>query len=283
MADIAAPDPRRGFAAVTGAYWAFMLTDGALRMLVLLHFYNLGFTPIQLAWLFVGYELAGIVTNLGAGWLAARFGLGITLKAGLALQVVALLALTRLDPGWAVPVSVAFVMAVQAASGVAKDLTKTSSKSAMKLLAPEGRLFGWVGLLTGSKNAIKGLGFFVGGAGLALLGFQGALVAMAAVLAAILVAVVLGLPGGLGAPRRGTKVREIWSRDPRVNRLSGARMALFAARDVWFVVALPVWLSAYLAEEAGARAAFAATGGFMALWVIGYGGVQAATPRLLRS
>lgn len=49
-----------------------MLSDGALRMLVLLHFNGLGFSLIQLAYLFLLYEIAGIVTNLAAGWLAAR-------------------------------------------------------------------------------------------------------------------------------------------------------------------------------------------------------------------
>ena len=194
-----APNPLRAYAAVTAAYWAFMLSDGALRMLVLLHFNSLGFTPVQLAWLFLLYEVAGIVTNLAAGWLAARFGLAATLYAGLALQVAALVALAGLDPAWSLPASVTFVMAVQGVSGVAKDLAKMSSKSAVKLLAPttDGGLFRWVALLTGSKNAVKGLGFFLGAALLALAGFQTAVWAMAAVLAVILAAVVLFLPPGL--------------------------------------------------------------------------------------
>ena len=95
------------YVAVTAAYWAFMLTDGALRMLVLLHFHTLGFSPVQLAYLFVLYEVAGMVTNLAAGWIAARFGLTSTLYAGLAVQVAALLALTQLDPAWSVAASVA--------------------------------------------------------------------------------------------------------------------------------------------------------------------------------
>ena len=152
------------YLAVTVAYWAFMLTDGALRMLVLLHFDMLGFTPIQLAWLFLLYEVAGIGTNLVAGWVALRYGLTSTLYAGLGLQVAALVALAQLDPGWSLPVSVAYVMVTQGVSGVAKDLAKMSSKSAVKLLAPkaEGGLFRWVAVLTGSKNAVKGVGFFLG-------------------------------------------------------------------------------------------------------------------------
>ena len=280
------PNPLRAYAAVTAASWAFMLSDGALRMLVLLHFNSLGFTPIQLAWLFLLYEIAGIVTNLAAGWLAARFGLAATLYAGLALQVGALVALAQLDPAWGIAASVAFVMAVQGVSGVAKDLAKMSSKSAVKLLAPreDGGLFRWVAWLTGSKNAVKGLGFFLGAALLGLAGFQTAVWGMAAVLAVILAAVALFLPPGL--PGR-MKSEESWggwrSKDVRVNRLSLARMFLFGARDVWFVVGIPVYFQSVLSDGTadGRREAFFLVGGFMALWIMAYGGVQALAPRLL--
>ena len=281
-----ATNPLRAYAAVTAAYWAFMLSDGALRMLVLLHFNGLGFAPVQLAWLFLLYELAGIVTNLAAGWLASRFGLAATLYGGLALQIGALVALAQLDPSWGAAASVAFVMAVQGVSGVAKDLAKMSSKSAVKLLAPEkdGGLFRWVAALTGSKNAVKGLGFFLGAALLALAGFQAAVWGMAGVLAAILVAVVLFLPAGLPGRMKSEEAWGGWrSRDPRVNRLSLARMFLFGARDVWFVVGLPVYFQAVLSDGTpeGRREAFFLIGGFLALWIIAYGAVQAAAPRLL--
>lgn len=281
-----APNPIRAYAAVTAAYWAFMLSDGALRMLVLLHFNSLGFTPVQLAWLFLLYEVAGIVTNLAAGWLAARFGLAATLYGGLALQIGALVTLAQLDPGWSVPASVAFVMAVQGVSGVAKDLAKMSSKSAVKLLAPkeDGGLFRWVALLTGSKNAVKGLGFFLGAALLALAGFRAAVWGMAGVLAVILVAVVLILPAGLPGRMKSEEAWGGWgSKDVRVNRLSLARMFLFGARDVWFVVGIPVYFQAVLSDGTteGRRAAFFLIGGFMALWIMGYGVVQAYAPRLL--
>ncbi|MEM8851940.1 MAG: organoarsenical effux MFS transporter ArsJ [Pseudomonadota bacterium] len=275
----------RGYAAVTGAYWAFMLTDGALRMLVLLHFHELGFTPVQLAGLFVFYEIAGIVTNLTAGWLAARFGLALTLHLGLGLQIAALVALTRLDATWAVATSVLFVMLVQGASGVAKDLAKTASKSAVKLLAPEGQgLFRWVAALTGSKNAVKGLGFFVGAGLLASAGFVPALWVMAGMLALVLVSVLAFLPKDLSARDPKAKFTEMVSPDPRINWLSAARLFLFGARDVWFVVALPIWLHTTLTATTGiaAREAFFVVGGFMAIWIIGYGAVQAATPKLLR-
>lgn len=274
----------RAYAAVTAAYWAFMLSDGALRMLVLLHFNGLGFSALQLAWLFLLYEVAGIVTNLVAGWIAARFGLASTLYAGLILQITALSALALLDPGWSMPASVAFVMAVQGLSGIAKDLAKMSSKSAVKLLAPAGDgLFRWVAALTGSKNAVKGAGFFIGAALLATAGFQAAIWAMATVLALILAAVVLFLPKGLPAGNKAAKIGSVWSRDSKINRLSLARLFLFGARDVWFVVGIPIYFQAVLSDGSpdSRRAAFFLIGGFMAAWIIAYGAVQAAAPRLL--
>lgn len=275
----------RAYAAVTAAYWAFMLSDGALRMLVLLHFNGLGFSPVQLAWLFVLYELAGVVTNLAAGWIAARFGLAVTLWSGLLLQIVALIGLAQLDPAWSIGTSVVFVMAVQGLSGIAKDLAKMSSKSAVKLLAPggDGALFRWVAVLTGSKNAVKGLGFFLGAALLALAGFKGAVWGMAAVLAVILTGVWAFMPPGLPMGKKGAKVSSIWSRDSRVNRLSLARMFLFGARDVWFVVGIPIYFQSILSDGSAdsRRAAFFLIGGFMALWIIGYGAVQTAAPKLL--
>jgi hypothetical protein len=279
-----------GFAAyltVTAAYWAFMLTDGALRMLVLLHFHSLGFSPIQLAYLFLLYEFAGMVTNLSAGWIAARFGLTITLYAGLGLQILALIALARLDPGWAMGASVLYVMAVQGVSGVAKDLAKMSSKSAVKLLAPTegGGLFRWVALLTGSKNAVKGVGFLLGAVLLAVFGFVPATLSMAAALAVILMAVLIIMPPGLPKGRKGAKFTELFSRSTNVNWLAAARVFLFGARDVWFVVGIPIYFSAVLSDgsEAGNRAAFFMIGSFMAAWIILYGAVQAAAPRLMRA
>ena len=281
------PAGMAAYIAVTAAYWAFMLTDGALRMLVLLHFHTLGFSPVQLAYLFILYEIAGIVTNLSAGWIAARFGLTATLYAGLGLQIVALIALAQLDPSWGVAASVAFVMCVQGLSGVAKDLAKMSSKSAVKLLAPtgEGVLFRWVAVLTGSKNAVKGLGFLLGAAMLALVGFVGSVLAMAAVLAVILLVIALRMPAGLPTGRKGAKFTEVFSKSHNVNWLSAARVFLFGARDVWFVVGIPIYFYAVLSDGtvAGNRAAFFTIGAFMAVWIILYGAVQASAPRLLRA
>lgn len=275
------------YTAVTAAYWTFMLTDGALRMLVLLHFHTLGFSPVQLAYLFVLYEIAGVVTNLSAGWIAARFGLTSTLYGGLVLQVIALVALSQLDPDWSVLASVVFVMAVQGLSGVAKDLAKMSSKSAVKLLAPtgDGALFRWVATLTGSKNAVKGIGFFLGAGSLGLFGFVPSVIAMAAILALILIAVVLRMPSGLPAGRKDAKFRDVFSKNRNINWLSLARLFLFGARDVWFVVGIPIYFYSVLSDgsAAGNRSAFFLIGVFMAGWIILYGIVQANAPRLLRA
>ena len=278
-----------GFAAyitVTAAYWAFMLTDGALRMLVLLHFHTLGFSPVQLAYLFVLYEIAGVITNLSAGWIAARFGLTWTLYAGLFLQVLALLALSQLDPAWSITASVVFVMLVQGLSGVAKDLAKMSSKSAVKILAPArgDGLFRWVAILTGSKNAVKGSGFLLGAVLLAVFGFVPSVLTMAAVLFFILIGVVIGMPKGLPVGRKDAKFSEVFSKNRNINWLSAARLFLFGARDVWFVVGLPIYFYAGLSDGTidSNRTAFFMIGTFMAVWTILYGIVQGSAPRILK-
>jgi hypothetical protein len=269
----------RNYCLVTAAYWAFTLTDGALRMLVLLHFYKLGYSPIQIAFLFLFYEFFGIVTNLLGGWIGSRLGLNFTLWGGLGLQVLALGMLALLSPEWSETFSVAFVMTAQALSGIAKDLTKMSSKSAIKLLVPEdasGTLFKWVSLLTGSKNALKGVGFFLGGLLLTVMGFVPALLTMAGMLLVILVATMMSLSWGIGKAKAKVKFTQIFSKSPEINVLSAARFFLFGARDVWFVVGLPIFLQVTLGWG------FTEVGGFLALWVIGYGIVQSVAPGLLR-
>jgi MFS transporter, APGE family, 1-arseno-3-phosphoglycerate exporter len=268
----------RNYAIVTAAYWAFTLTDGALRMLVLLHFNELGYTPVQLAFLFLLYEFFGIVTNLTGGFIAARTGLRFTLVAGLALQVVALGLLALLNREWTLGVSVGYVMGCQALSGIAKDLTKMSAKSAVKVLVPAGDdsgLFKWVAILTGSKNALKGAGFFVGGFLLSVLGFRGALVAMAGGVLLVLLAVLASLPASIGQAKKKPKFSGVLSNSSGINRLSVARLALFAARDVWFVVSVPIFLATMLGWSP------AKVGGFMAAWVIAYGAVQGTSPAIL--
>ncbi|HOL63892.1 MAG TPA: organoarsenical effux MFS transporter ArsJ [Accumulibacter sp.] len=266
----------RNYLLVTGAYWADTVTDGAMRMLVLFYFYNLGYTPLAVASLFIFYEVFGILTNLFGGYIGARFGLKSTLFIGLGMQLVALSMLAFAPPSALV---VAYVMVSQALSGIAKDMTKMSSKSAVKLIVPEeasATLYRWVAILTGSKNALKGVGFFLGGLLLTLLDFQSALQWLVALVGTTLLLTALLMRGGLGQANKKAKFGQMFSRNGAVNKLAAARIFLFGARDVWFVVGLPVFLSSVLGWS------FWQSGGFLAVWVIGYGIVQAATPGLLR-
>jgi predicted MFS family arabinose efflux permease len=263
----------RQYLVVTGNYWAFTLTDGALRMLVVLHFHGLGYSPLEIALLFLFYEIFGVITNLVGGWLGAHLGLNRTMNIGLALQVIALTMLL-VPAAW---LTVPWVMAAQALSGIAKDLNKMSAKSSIKLLVPadaQGKLYKWVAILTGSKNALKGVGFFLGGALLMWLGFAGAVAAMAIALALVWLLSLVLLKQDLGKAKHKPKFQDIFSKSRAINILSAARMFLFGARDVWFVVALPVFLSQTLGWN------HSQTGGFLALWVIGYGMVQALAPRI---
>jgi len=271
----ALPREIRQYLLVTGNYWAFTLTDGALRMLVVLYFHSLGYSALEVALLFLFYEFFGVVTNLVGGWLGARLGLNRTMNLGLGLQVVAL-GMLLVPVAW---LSVPWVMAAQALSGIAKDLNKMSAKSAIKTLVPAGdaghrSLYRWVALLTGSKNALKGVGFFLGGLLLTLIGFQGAVLAMAVMLTAVLTLSLMRLDGDLGRAKVKPKFREMLSKSRAINILSAARMCLFGARDVWFVVALPVFLATQFGWDSWR------VGGFLALWVIGYGAVQAVAPRI---
>ena len=266
----------RSYLIVTASYWGFTLVDGALRMLVLLHFFQLGYSPFTLAFLFLLYEFAGIVANLAGGWLATRFGIPRMLAVGQSLQIGGLLMLSALDPAWTVAASVTWVVAAQGIAGLAKDFTKTASKSAIKATSAEGsgQLFKWVAWFTGSKNAMKGIGFFVGGLLLEAAGFKAALWLMAALLAVIFVAGLALLPRQLGKAKSSKSMRELFAKSRGINLLAAARVFLFGARDVWFVVGLPVFLYAN-----GWR--FIEVGGFLAAWTICYGGVQALAPSLV--
>ncbi|MPQ76705.1 organoarsenical effux MFS transporter ArsJ [Hydrogenovibrio sp. JE_KL2] len=257
---------------VTANYWAFTLTDGAIRMLVLLYFNQLGYSPFDIALLFLLYEFFGVVTNLIGGWLGARLGLNVTMNLGLVLQIIALMMLT-VDSSY---LTVAYVMAAQALSGIAKDLNKMSAKSSIKSLASDasGQLYSWVALLTGSKNALKGVGFFIGAALLEGIGFTNALYVLVAIIVLPLVFSIFLLDASLGKAKTQSKFSEIFSKSQAINWLSAARFFLFGARDIWFVVALPVFLESVLGWS------FMAVGTFMAAWVIGYGFVQAITPKL---
>ncbi len=265
----------RNYLIVTGGYWAFTVTDGAIRMLVVLYFHLLGYSPFEVAMLFLFYEFFGIVTNLVGGWLGARIGLNLTMQIGMGMQVAALAMLTAPD-GW---LSVPYVMAAQALSGIAKDLNKMSAKASVKAMVTddsESRLFKWVAVLTGSKNALKGGGFFVGALLLEWVGFRSAVAILAGLLLLVLIITATLLPAGVGKMKSKPKFTQAFSQIPAINWLSAARFFLFGSRDIWFVVGLPVFLYEVLGWS------FMQVGGFLALWVIGYGLVQAGAPRLLR-
>ena len=271
----------RNYAIVTAAYWGFTLTDGALRMLVLLHFYKLGYSPFTLAFLFLLYEAAGVLANLIGGWLATRFGIARMLTVGLLMQIAGFTLLSLLNPAWTAVMSVTWVVIAQGVCGVAKDLTKTASKSAIKITQAEvrhqggGQLFKWVAWFTGSKNAMKGFGFFLGGVLLQGLGFQGSLWAMAALLGLVLLGVVASLPSMMGKAKASRSAKELFAKNPGINALAAARVVLFGARDVWFVVGVPVFLYSV-------GWTFTMVGGFLAAWTIGYGLVQALAPQIVR-
>jgi MFS family permease len=275
----------RNYAIVTAAYWGFTLTDGALRMLVLLHFYGLGYSPFTLAFLFLLYEAAGVLANLIGGWLATRYGITRMLTVGLVTQIIGFTLLSQLDPAWTVTMSVAWVVLAQGVCGVAKDLTKTASKSAIKVTqaaakeqgasGDSSQLFKWVAWFTGSKNAMKGVGFFLGGLLLQALGFQHALWAMAALLAVVLVGVVTSLPTMMGKSKASKSAKELFAKNAGINGLAAARVVLFGARDVWFVVGVPVFLYSQ-------GWTFTMVGGFLAAWTIGYGLVQALAPHIVQ-
>ncbi len=267
----------RNYAIVTSAYWGFTLTDGALRMLILLHFYRLGYSPFTLAFLFLLYEAAGVVANLVGGWLATRFGISRMLMVGLVTQILGFLLLSALSPEWTAAMSVAWVVVAQGVCGVAKDLTKTASKSAIKITAGQasGQLFKWVAWFTGSKNAMKGFGFFLGGLLLESIGFEYALLSMSGLLGLVLIGVMLSLPPMIGASKASKSTKELFAKNAGVNVLAAARVMLFGARDVWFVVGVPVFLYSV-------GWTFTMVGGFLAAWTIGYGLVQALAPNIVK-
>lgn len=258
---------------VTGNYWAFTLTDGALRMLVVLHFHAIGYGALDIALLFVFYEFFGVVTNLVGGWLGARIGLNRTMQIGLCMQVFALLMLTVPDH----MLTVIWVMIAQALSGIAKDLNKMSAKSSIKHLVPEnaqGSLYRWIAILTGSKNTLKGVGFFMGALLLSWLSFAGAMWLMAIFLSVVALLSMYLLQANIGQASYKPKFKDILSKSDNINRLSAARMFLFGARDIWFVIALPVYLSAELGWQNWT------VGAFLAAWVIVYGVVQGLAPHI---
>lgn len=263
----------RQYMLVTFNYWNFTITDGALRMLVVLYFHSLGYSTLEIASLFLFYEFFGVVTNLIGGWLGARLGLNKTMNIGLGMQVFAL-AMLAVPSSW---LTIPWVMMAQALSGIAKDLNKMSAKSSIKALVPDeqqGSLYKWIAILTGSKNALKGAGFFIGGLLLSLVGFKFAVLIMAVVLSLVFVGSLIGLETDLGKAKTKPKFKQIFSKSGPINILSAARMFLFGARDVWFVIALPIYLGSVFGWD------HLWVGGFLAAWTIAYGFVQGIAPKI---
>jgi len=270
----------RNYLTITGSYWAFTLTDGAIRMLVVLYFHTLGYSPFEVAMLFLFYEFFGIITNLVGGWLGSRIGLNLTMHIGMSLQIIAL-GMLMVPDVW---LSVSYVMFAQALSGIAKDLNKMSAKASVKMLVPDNnndsnndsRLFKWIAILTGSKNALKGAGFFLGALLLQTFEFRGALAILSGSLLAALIVSIILLPDSLGKSKSKIRFTQVFSKTSEINWLSAARFFLFGSRDIWFVVALPVYLHSVF------NWGFTEVGGFLAIWIIGYGLVQANAPRLMK-
>jgi predicted MFS family arabinose efflux permease len=256
---------------IGSAYSILTLSDGALRMLVLFHYYTLGYNALDLALVFVLYELFGVIINLVGGKLANRIGLLNSMRLGITLQIITLIALaipTELPAPW-------YVMLFQGFAGIAKDITKISAKSAITTISKSNTqgLFRIIAAVTGAKNALKGVGFFVGGLLLVTLGMR---IALGALVIWVGIGVILTFIVTSTFPAAKTKsIRGILSPLATVNRLAAARVFLFGARDVWQAIALPIFVAT--APNWG----FWQSGSVMALYTIGYGFIQAFTPRIL--
>lgn len=277
----------RAFASVSLCYLLFTTTDGALRMVVLFYAFTLGFSAWDVALMFSLYELAGIATNLLAGVAGARWGIKSTLLVGLGVQLAGISMLFGFNIAWTDPgarwKALAWVAVANGVGGIAKDLVKLGGKTVSKLVTPDekqSRLFAVVAWLTGMKNSMKGVGYFVGAASLSVslefaLGLNLALICIAIPIA------LFGLPRDVGKARsRNLSLRAILIPARNVQRLSFARAFLFGSRDLWFEVVLPFYLRDVARGLGWSR--FAA-GAFLAAFIIIYGQIQTATPRYVLS
>ena len=265
----------KNFLIITNTYLFFSLTDGAIRMIVLLHFFHLGFSPLSLAFLFLLYELVGVITNLVGGWFASFYGIKRMFTFGVLLQIFGLFFLSFYSPSWEIYSSIIWVMIAQGISGIAKDISKTSSKSAIKIVSGDGKgiLFKWVSWFTGLKNASKGLGFFVGSLLIEIIGFQYSLYILIFFLS-ICLFFLFFLDSEIGVLKTSKNLKQFFSKSKNINILSIARLFLFGSRDMWFVVGLPLFLYS-------AGWSFWHVGSFLAFWIIGYGFCQSSIPFLI--
>jgi len=269
------------FAIISLAYLLFTVTDGALRMIVLLHAYNKAFSAWEVALMFSLYETAGVFTNLLAGIAGARWGIKNTLVIGLVLQLGGIGMLAGWQDDWTKTEAIIYVTCAQMLCGIAKDLTKLGGKTVTKLVTPEekqAKLFKLVAWLTGMKNSLKGLGYFLGSAFL-LWNYYAALAFNAILILLAIPPALFGLTNALGRTRKeNLTFKQIFKKNPNVNWLSLARVFLFGSRDLWFEVPLPFFLRDNLVGLGWNRAA---VGGFLAGWIIFYGQVQSWSPQHL--
>ncbi|CAM9245362.1 unnamed protein product [Scytosiphon promiscuus] len=274
------------------SYNGYTVTDGALRLIVLLHAADLGFNAIEIAFMFSAYEVAGVFTNLFGGVAGSKYGLRCTLLTSLTLQIACLAALTQTEPilgdlKEATPGSTRYLEATiyitawQALAGVAKDLMKLTGKATPKLVTKEGaegRLFQLVAWLTGMKNALKGFGSFLGALLVAQIGYVDSLWILVGICGIFVPVGIFGMDRGLGvSPGKNIDWKSLFSKGRNVNVLSAARFFLFGSRDVWFEIGLPL----FLRVELGWKREL--VGLILAGYIVIYGNLQAASTKLYKN
>jgi hypothetical protein len=268
------------FIIITITYLLFTVTDGAVRMLVLLHAYNKGFTAMEVAIMFTLYELMGAVTNLAAGVAGSKWGIRATLISGLLLQIVGLGMLYGWSDDWSKGEAIVYVTIAQAMCGIAKDLTKLGGKTVTKLVTPEEkqvRLFKLVSALTGYKNSLKGVGYFMGAA-LLDWSYEAAISVNIGFIIVALPFAIFGLTTQLGrVASKNITLAAVFKQSDNINYLSLARLFLFGSRDLWFEVPLPF----YLRSPEGLGWPRAAVGALLASYIIIYGQCQSYSPQLV--
>jgi predicted MFS family arabinose efflux permease len=85
---------------------------------------------------------------------------------------------------------------------------------------------------------------------------------------------MLSLPRTLGKAKSSKSFRELFAKTRAINLIAAARVFMFGSRDVWFVVGLPVFLYGFGWQ-------YMQVAGFIAVWTVGYGAVQALAPMVV--
>lgn len=295
------------------AFNLFTITDGAIRIIVLLYANQIGLSPLDIAVLFTLYELMGVVTNLFGGVFASRFGLKASMFLSLFLQLLGLVLVVLVEPifgdlehlAMKLPSNltclastrtvieegnmgkraevIVYITFCQALSGVAKDFMKISCKTIPKLVTKkdadeESSLFKLYSIVTGLKNSFKGFGFIFGALLTNFLGFEIAVYVLVGIVVVIVPAVVWGIDKDAGKAREfpGFNLK-IFKKPWNINVLSLARFFLFGSRDVWFEVAAPLFfrnIIGWTEFEVGL---------FIGGYVIVYGYFQTATAKIYKA